>query len=96
MMIEKKVTDRHSPLTLGIKVPGVIRDGEFTFPDVKTISILRSPKFHHKFLLSPQEGCLGLPARRAEMQTADNVNRNQATGCDQRFRFVAREGRIAL
>ena len=52
MMVEEKVTDRDSSFTLGIKIPGVIRDGEFNFPDVKTISILRSSKVHHKFLIS--------------------------------------------
>ena len=40
-MVDEKVTDRHSSFGLGIKFPGVIREGEFTFPDLKTISILR-------------------------------------------------------
>ena len=52
MMVNEKVTDRYSLPTLGIKIPRVIRDCEFTFTDEKTISILRSLKFHHKFLLS--------------------------------------------
>ncbi len=52
LMVDEKVTDRHSPFGLGIKVPGVIRDGEFTLQDEKTVSILSSPKFHHQFLIS--------------------------------------------
>ena len=51
-MVDEKVTDRHSSFALGIKVPGVFRDGEFTFQDVKTISIPRNPKFNQGFFIS--------------------------------------------
>jgi hypothetical protein len=51
-MVDEKVTYRHSSFALGIKVPGVIRDGEFTFQDLKTFSIPRKPKFNHEFFIS--------------------------------------------
>jgi hypothetical protein len=41
MMVNEKVTDCHSSFTLGIKVPGVGAEGEFPFPGLETISILR-------------------------------------------------------
>ena len=55
LMVEEKVTDRHSSFTLGIKVPGVGPEGEFPFPDLKTILILRYRLFHRKLLLSRGE-----------------------------------------
>ena len=65
-MVDEKVTDRHSSFTLGIKVPGVIRDGEFTSQDLKTFSIPRKPKFNHEFFISTRENsnyCLLLTPR---------------------------------
>ena len=51
LMVGENVTNRHHSFALGIKVPGVVRDGEFTFQNAKAVSILRNPKFHLEFLI---------------------------------------------
>jgi endonuclease YncB( thermonuclease family) len=52
LMVDKEVTDSDSSFTLGIEVRGVGRQGELSFLDLKTISILRYRLFHRE-LSSP-------------------------------------------
>jgi hypothetical protein len=54
-VVDEEVTDRHRSFGLVVKIAGIWRQGEFVFPDMETISILRYGLSHRKFLLSLEE-----------------------------------------